>query len=442
LPLASSSWSQALRSLNLLSSTDEFQVALVKISIACLDATNFVGLANEVAFVRAAAMDTGDAEESRSRGGGFSLFLDPDEVYGIDKREKENHLGSLRARPSVRMGKNDVAINRPLSNIEDTSGAGPSNRFRHRNDSFTAVRRRASGGGLAASGEIKQVSALQHGTAGLGGVVPGVGGYWLDAIYRPELRRLARTSVLWWRGMWIWISTNTRKLLRWKSGQRQGRHGIDDSSDEDEDDEVVFTSGPLINPRYLENTILSQAFAEESEEGDLDYQPSDFDGEDEQSPSDEFDDSLECPTRSSSPSDSNLNHERYSRSRSQSLAPTDAALLLSDISPFETPFLIAHLQSSQHQYLTRTHYVPPLSEFAISRRKSKDACRGMEMEDEARRNCVICMSEPRVIICWPCRCLSLCDECRGSLAARSSGSKHLCPCCRSNVEGYSRIFIP
>ncbi|KIK56394.1 hypothetical protein GYMLUDRAFT_47165 [Collybiopsis luxurians FD-317 M1] len=62
--------------------------------------------------------------------------------------------------------------------------------------------------------------------------------------------------------------------------------------------------------------------------------------------------------------------------------------------------------------------------------------------DEARRNCVICTTEPRVIICWPCRCLAMCDSCRESLAARSSASKHRCPCCRRGVEGYSRIYIP
>ncbi|KAJ7505509.1 hypothetical protein B0H11DRAFT_2273006 [Mycena galericulata] len=62
--------------------------------------------------------------------------------------------------------------------------------------------------------------------------------------------------------------------------------------------------------------------------------------------------------------------------------------------------------------------------------------------DETRRNCVICTCDPREIICWPCRCLSMCDSCREVLASRSSASKHRCPCCRQPVEGYSRIFIP
>ncbi|OSX65677.1 hypothetical protein POSPLADRAFT_1044986 [Postia placenta MAD-698-R-SB12] len=61
---------------------------------------------------------------------------------------------------------------------------------------------------------------------------------------------------------------------------------------------------------------------------------------------------------------------------------------------------------------------------------------------ERRRNCVICTVEPREIICWPCRCLALCDDCRANLASRSAASKHTCPCCRRSVEGYSRIYIP
>ncbi|KAF7365409.1 RING-type domain-containing protein [Mycena venus] len=44
--------------------------------------------------------------------------------------------------------------------------------------------------------------------------------------------------------------------------------------------------------------------------------------------------------------------------------------------------------------------------------------------DELRRNCVICTCDPREIICWPCRCLSMCDGCREVLASKSSASKH------------------
>ncbi|KAH9079298.1 hypothetical protein EDB83DRAFT_2341847 [Lactarius deliciosus] len=54
---------------------------------------------------------------------------------------------------------------------------------------------------------------------------------------------------------------------------------------------------------------------------------------------------------------------------------------------------------------------------------------------ESRRNCVICTVEERQIICWPCRCLALCDDCRQNLASRLSASKH-------TVEGFSKIYVP
>ncbi|PFH51671.1 hypothetical protein AMATHDRAFT_142020 [Amanita thiersii Skay4041] len=69
----------------------------------------------------------------------------------------------------------------------------------------------------------------------------------------------------------------------------------------------------------------------------------------------------------------------------------------------------------------------------------------MNEDDERERTrhlCVICTVDIREIICWPCRCLSMCDGCRDVLASRSAPAKHRCPCCRRNVEGYSRIYVP
>ncbi|KAK7455173.1 hypothetical protein VKT23_011044 [Stygiomarasmius scandens] len=115
--------------------------------------------------------------------------------------------------------------------------------------------------------------------------------------------------------------------------------------------------------------------------------------------------------------------------------------------------LLAHMAYSGGTALTRRRYGSLLSgssssstgsSFAtpfISRPQNVRADSTLT-RDDSRRNCVICTVEARQIICWPCRCLSMCDECRESLAARSSASKHRCPCCRRTVEGYSRIFIP
>jgi hypothetical protein len=58
---------------------------------------------------------------------------------------------------------------------------------------------------------------------------------------------------------------------------------------------------------------------------------------------------------------------------------------------------------------------------------------------EGGPQCVVCQSAPRSIIVWPCRCLSLCDDCRVSLAMKNFET---CTCCRGRVTSFSRIFVP
>ncbi|KAK7048184.1 hypothetical protein R3P38DRAFT_3307099 [Favolaschia claudopus] len=108
------------------------------------------------------------------------------------------------------------------------------------------------------------------------------------------------------------------------------------------------------------------------------------------------------------------------------------------------PVLLAHMTRDEGSPLTRRRYGSLLdapeatqlgkSLFPVHQSRTELTC--------VRRNCVICTCETREIICWPCRCLSMCDGCREVLASRASSSKHRCPCCRQLVEGYSRIFIP
>ncbi|EIN07133.1 hypothetical protein PUNSTDRAFT_53525 [Punctularia strigosozonata HHB-11173 SS5] len=125
------------------------------------------------------------------------------------------------------------------------------------------------------------------------------------------------------------------------------------------------------------------------------------------------------------------------------------------------PVLLAHMTSSGSP-LTRRRYTKlithathhtilsdgpsdDLGRFVLERRaltkREREMASNVE-DDESRRNCVVCTIAPRDIICWPCRCLALCDGCRENLASRASAPKHSCPCCRRTVEGYSRIYIP
>lgn len=53
--------------------------------------------------------------------------------------------------------------------------------------------------------------------------------------------------------------------------------------------------------------------------------------------------------------------------------------------------------------------------------------------------CVVCQSAPRTIIVWPCRCLSLCEDCRVCLAMNNFVN---CVTCRQRSEGFSRIYVP
>jgi hypothetical protein len=58
---------------------------------------------------------------------------------------------------------------------------------------------------------------------------------------------------------------------------------------------------------------------------------------------------------------------------------------------------------------------------------------------EGGPQCVVCQSSPRSIIVWPCRCLSLCDDCRVTLAMNNFDK---CVCCRRDVASFSRVFCP
>lgn len=167
------------------------------------------------------------------------------------------------------------------------------------------------------------------------------------------------------------------------------------------------------------------------------------------------------------------------------LSPTDLSRLLSPSSPEETEqarVLASHLSSNK--IITRSTYrrlqarerarvlLPPrfiglpqeslnsmtpaeeaatLEQIIISRRAAAGSASGEEsgggtswatgasgMGPEGPQ-CVVCQSAARTIIVWPCRCLSLCDDCRVSLAMNNFDK---CVCCRRGVVSFSRIYVP
>ncbi|GAA6022078.1 hypothetical protein JCM10207_001041 [Rhodosporidiobolus poonsookiae] len=169
-----------------------------------------------------------------------------------------------------------------------------------------------------------------------------------------------------------------------------------------------------------------------------------------------------------------------------------------------TPYLLAHsVTPSRRGPLTRRRFKallpssPPLSSAhahdhyagaehalssAVAHRRHEVLARAGEAGDvrewmdrrraewrEGRsRFCVVCTVEEREVVLWPCRCLCLCEPCRAALAERmttsstsgagglfddgagagggpgrgAGGGGTLCPTCRTEVVGFSRIYIP
>lgn len=100
--------------------------------------------------------------------------------------------------------------------------------------------------------------------------------------------------------------------------------------------------------------------------------------------------------------------------------------------------------------LTRQEESRLLEQIIISRRQSEasqaaslrdpdpETMEAPGMGSEGLR-CVVCQSAARTVIVWPCRCLSLCDDCRVALAMNNFDR---CVCCRREVNSFSRVYVP
>ncbi|KAJ9475773.1 Protein ASI3 [Pseudozyma hubeiensis] len=163
---------------------------------------------------------------------------------------------------------------------------------------------------------------------------------------------------------------------------------------------------------------------------------------------------------------SGLLSELESFSAEDTVAPASTITLHSGTDPFNQ-LLLAHLTRPSTHPLTRSAYTSLLSPFSSSditlaqtliTRRPHSPPSPSSTNDDARRLCVICCTSERNVICWPCRCLSLCMECREHLASRppprrpftttpdrpprTEDASHLCPTCRTPVQAFSRLYIP
>ncbi|KAA1469242.1 hypothetical protein DENSPDRAFT_772776 [Dentipellis sp. KUC8613] len=280
---------------------------------------------------------------------------------------------------------------------------------------------------------------------------------WFDVVwvrelgrFGVELRKFAKGAAL---GAWAYLRGRT--VYRRRPGSERVQN-----ADEDED-----ASHPATEPlregtaepqddaehaRVYERFLAGEAVSDDED----DFRPP-FADENENDDGDGEDDEDESPDADTD------------------AAEMETAGLYADLSATATstataPLLLAHMTDPSASPLTRRRYGRLVSgsaqtqdhapepedageggggeadwgAFVRERQTAASAAAHDEGLAERRRNCVICTVEERQIICWPCRCLALCDDCRENLASRFTASKHTCPCCRQPVEGFSRIYIP
>lgn len=81
-----------------------------------------------------------------------------------------------------------------------------------------------------------------------------------------------------------------------------------------------------------------------------------------------------------------------------------------------------------------------LVELILSKRKPRQQIDSDDEEDIlARLACVICQTNAREIITWPCKCFAICEGCRVSLVSKGFEG---CVTCRRDVKGVSKVYIP
>jgi hypothetical protein len=366
---------------------EDFAVAVLRVGTGCLEASAVAGLGNEVGGVVAPPLWLS-----------FVALLDPSTTLPSDVRGKEE--GALEV---TRRGIGQVPTDRVYGKKK----------------------------GLA-RGFHNEISRVKP--AGYDGAV------WDTAWYEA----FVKFCVIGWRVIRGWT------LLLWAfvRGQRatSRSHAVEveetpDPDDTQDDSEEQYT-------RFLNGEEVS-----DDDEGE-DYKPAGHLGSDSEVESSAYntEDDEDEAGQTNEAIGLYADHLRASSSEhsagtsTTSTAPVLLAHMTSNNSPLTRRGYAGLLNRKRsHQPDSRHEPLDSFEQYILDRRASAKLAREaseLADDDETRRNCVICTVEPRDIICWPCRCLAICDGCRENLASRASTSKHTCPCCRRPVEGYSRIYIP
>jgi hypothetical protein len=210
---------------------------------------------------------------------------------------------------------------------------------------------------------------------------------------------------------------------------------------------VVASSKLVGRPLVEEDTAAQDALFDE-EELDEDYQPSETgSGSESEDESSEEEEGV-----GEGDADVNVDVEETDRSRREATPLLDPFRLAALLDPqsledrASARLLARHLVSPAP--LTRRQYSATqlsgvaeevaLESILVSRRRQREDESG-DGEQMGGPVCVVCQSEPRTVIVWPCRCLCLCEDCRVCLAMNNWSS---CVTCRTKSVGYSRVYVP
>jgi Zinc finger, C3HC4 type (RING finger) len=105
------------------------------------------------------------------------------------------------------------------------------------------------------------------------------------------------------------------------------------------------------------------------------------------------------------------------------------------------------VDDGQRRPLTSDEEAVVLESLIISRRKDRVGSASTQNPSSQTEGantspgvvCVVCQSQARTIIAWPCRCLCVCEDCRVSLALNNFDK---CVTCRREVIGFVRLWVP
>jgi len=269
------------------------------------------------------------------------------------------------------------------------------------------------------------------------------GDLWLDMVWYRELVRFAVGVARCVKG----LITFSWSVLRWRSRSPNFRpRRVADRGEAAESERNRDSATKESEEELYERFIRGEAMHDDDEDDEeFEYCRSKVERGGSNSPTSSSSDDEEEYEAEDLQQDANETVSLFSDLSSSPAGMTSASVLL------------AHMTDNSSSPMTRRRFqhlvsVPSQSNDSLlndwtdvaANRRSLSSGSGMHEDsiDEARTNCVICTVDPRQIICWPCRCLALCDDCRENLASRASASAHTCPCCRRNVDGYSKIYIP